>query len=258
VTALPDFHEREIVSGETHARSALNALCRGARNAPRSRPEAVSLKTRRSTLLQGLAALATALSFGMAFARAGDSAPSPRTAAADDVASLLAREPALAPRQGEDFSWITPDVVLGARPEQFGYDTLSRLGIGAVLSLRGEVDDDAAWLTRHRIAYKRVLVSDYEGPSNAQMADAVAWIRENVAAGRRVYVHCRAGIGRSATVVAGWLASERGWDERRAWGFVRARRPVVDRSDDQRASLARWVRTIRRPARRGLADFVGP
>jgi hypothetical protein len=217
----------------------------------------VSLKTPRSTL-RYLAALAVALSVGSAVARAGDSAPTPRSSAADDVTALLAREPALAPRPGEDLSWITPDVVLGAGPERFGYDTLSRLGIGAVLSLRAEVDDDAAWLASHRIAYKRVLVPDYKGPSDAQMADAVAWIRENVAAGRRVYVHCRAGIGRSATIVAAWLASERGWDDGRAWGFVRARRPVVDHTDDQRASLVRWVRTIRRPARQGLADLVGP
>src|SRR5262249_8731729 len=74
-----------------------------------------------------------------------------------------------------------------------------------------------------------------------QLREAVSWMREQVHAGRRVYVHCRAGIGRSATVVAAFLMEEYGLTADEAWRRVRSRRPIVLQTDDQRRSLDRFA-----------------
>jgi predicted protein tyrosine phosphatase len=55
---------------------------------------------------------------------------------------------------------------------------------------------------------------------------AAAAIRDRLAAGDRVVVHCLAGQQRSPAVVAAYLMEERGdWDVDQAISFVRARKP---------------------------------
>lgn len=47
--------------------------------------------------------------------------------------------------------------------------------------------------------------TDHFEPTVDDMATAVQFIAEHQAHGKRVYVHCRAGHGRSAAVVLAWL-----------------------------------------------------
>lgn len=151
----------------------------------------------------------------------------------NDVARLLGVP--LVPR-GPDF--VTRDVLLG--PELGSakdYDRLVKLGVGSVLDLRGEKSDDAAALAARDLHGKRIAVEDYHAPTPEQLREAVAWMRGEIAAGRRVYVHCAAGIGRSATVVAAFLMEEYGWSRDRAWGYVESRRPIVKQTDEQRDAL---------------------
>ncbi len=143
--------------------------------------------------------------------------------------------------RGPDF--VTRDILLGAEPGSTkDYDRLRSLGVTSVLDMRGEKADDREALDARGIRYKRVEVVDYEAPTPEQLREAVEWIRSEVAAGRRVYVHCRAGIGRSATVVAAFLMSEYGWTRERAWSFLESRRPIVRQTDGQRESLVSFER----------------
>lgn len=186
----------------------------------------------------------------------GDPAPVAATAPdpSSELRKFLEAHPEL-PRNEEILNWVTKDVVLGARMDVVGYDRLTRYGIGAVLSLQGEAEDDVAKLRERGIDYRRISVTDYTAPSQEQLREAVAWIDAEIAAGRRVYVHCRGGIGRSANVVAAWLMRANGWDDARAWEFLTARRPIVKQTDSQRAGLRAWSEseTIRRAALRERA-----
>jgi ADP-ribosylglycohydrolase len=58
-----------------------------------------------------------------------------------------------------------------------------------------------------RIEYLREPIRDHDVPAGPEIvARAIAMIDDALDAGHVVYLHCRAGIGRSATVVGCWLA----------------------------------------------------
>ena len=60
-----------------------------------------------------------------------------------------------------------------------------------------------------RIKYQRCAIVDQSVPGNvAQTQQILSDIRAALASGRRVYVHCRAGIGRTGLVVGCHLAEE--------------------------------------------------
>ncbi len=57
--------------------------------------------------------------------------------------------------------------------------------------------------------HKRSAVADCSVPYNvSQTKDVLASIRESLARGRKVYVHCRAGIGRTGLMVGCFLAED--------------------------------------------------
>jgi ADP-ribosylglycohydrolase/protein-tyrosine phosphatase len=62
-----------------------------------------------------------------------------------------------------------------------------------------------------RVEYLRQPIADHGVPEErAVMERILALVDGALAAGHIVYVHCRAGIGRSATVAGCWLAAQRG------------------------------------------------
>jgi ADP-ribosylglycohydrolase len=62
-----------------------------------------------------------------------------------------------------------------------------------------------------RVEYLRQSIPDHAVPQDrAVMERILQLVNDALAAGHVVYVHCRAGIGRSATVAGCWLAEQRG------------------------------------------------
>jgi len=50
-----------------------------------------------------------------------------------------------------------------------------------------------------------IPIRDFTAPTPEQLATAVAWIDQQLEAGRSTFVHCGGGRGRTGTVLAGWL-----------------------------------------------------
>jgi ADP-ribosylglycohydrolase len=100
-----------------------------------------------------------------------------------------------------------------------------------------------------RIEYMREPIRDHDVPADDErMAQVVDTVDAALEAGHVVYLHCRAGIGRSAMVAACWLASRAGagkdplpalqerWQESsrsRDW-------PTVPETREQAAFVRRW------------------
>jgi protein-tyrosine phosphatase len=93
----------------------------------------------------------------------------------------------------------------------------------------------AAGIEEHRLSltdYGRLPASELE----EAVTDVIAWLD----AGRRVYLHCRAGWQRSAAVAAGVVALREGIGIEDALDRVRQRKPSADPLPKQREDLLHW------------------
>jgi ADP-ribosylglycohydrolase len=106
-----------------------------------------------------------------------------------------------------------------------------------------------------RVEYLREPIRDHGVPSGPEtVARVIAMIDDALEAGHVVYLHCRAGIGRSATLAACWLANRGAapdpLDELQAlWQqSERSRRwPTVPETQEQADFVRTWSRRGRAP-----------
>ncbi len=147
------------------------------------------------------------------------------------------------------FAEIGDDLLMGAYPQDADdVAALSAAGVTAVFNLVQDVEYEladgrdacAAALGQAGMREQRVEVVDYGNllPGHIELATrtALAWLGE----GERVYVHCRAGMQRSATVAAAIVALREGVEPAEALDRVRARNPRANPLAHQRKDLLRW------------------
>jgi atypical dual specificity phosphatase len=104
----------------------------------------------------------------------------------------------------------------------------------------GERDAVGRALARHGIEERRLPVVDYGGLDVEQLDRAIGDVEAWLDSGRTVYLHCRAGWQRSATVAAGVVARREGIGVDEALRVVRERKPTAEPLAHQRAGLVRW------------------
>lgn len=144
--------------------------------------------------------------------------------------------------------WITPELALGPAFTSGDIPSLAREGVGAVVEVRSAPYDDEEALARRGILLRRVLVKDRHAPTQRQLQSAAQWALEQIAVGRKVYVHCRSGLGRSPCVATAILIAM-GYPLADAYAEVRARRPWLNLSESQWKALERFEkRMAARPA----------
>ena len=115
------------------------------------------------------------------------------------------------------------------------FDDLERLqgqGVRAVVNLRAERQDNQRRLRETCMEYLWLPVVDALPPTLEQIQQGVVWIEQQLQAGRIVYVHCAAGVGRSATLLACWYMYARGMRVPQVLRFIKTRRPQM--------ALTRW------------------
>lgn len=112
---------------------------------------------------------------------------------------------------------INDKISLGAIPlKNLGHlDAFAKNHIGAVLSLVEPHEATTSSLMSepvlkheweaHKIQYLNLPTPDMEAPTLDKIASAVGFIFKNACAGRKTYIHCKAGIGRSATIAICYL-----------------------------------------------------
>ena len=100
-------------------------------------------------------------------------------------------------------------------------DLLPDLGVSDVVRLNEEAYDTRA-LAAAGIAHHALVFPDCAEPPAAVVAAFLAVVD---AARGAVAVHCRAGLGRTGTLVAVWMMRSRGFTARAAMGWLRVMRP---------------------------------
>lgn len=139
--------------------------------------------------------------------------------------------------------WIEQDRLAGGmypRGESALTD-LGRQGISVLINLHKRPQDPEV-LARHGLTEVHLPVADFTPPTPEQLHEGVAAIDAALTAGRRVLVHCGAGLGRTGTLLSCYLVRH-GLSPDEAISQVRSKRPGSVETPDQEEA----VRSFSRP-----------
>lgn len=136
------------------------------------------------------------------------------------------------------YSRVTAQLYIGVQVRPLGLRALEAEGIATSLNLREEHDDRdfGVALKKHRY----VPIADNTAPSLDNLDEGVAFIRDAINSGEKVYVHCGSGVGRAPTMAAAYLISE-GSTVEEAVATITAARPFIRILPEQYARLEEYA-----------------
>ncbi|CAL0312526.1 unnamed protein product [Lupinus luteus] len=132
-----------------------------------------------------------------------------------------------------EFRWwdqVDEFLLLGAVPFPKDVPLLKQLGVGGVITLNEPYETlvPSSLYHAHGIDHLVIPTRDYLfAPSFADISRAVQFIHQNACCGKTTYVHCKAGRGRSTTIVLCYLVEYKHMTPVAALEYVRSRRPRV-------------------------------
>jgi protein-tyrosine phosphatase len=146
-----------------------------------------------------------------------------------------------------DFDAIDDTLIVGSAFRRDDIRFLVELGVRAVVSLQAEAADPEEALADVGIVCARIECEDFHAPTPAQTIAAVDAVEGFVAQGRRVYLHCFAGLQRSVTIAACCLIRRdpKRWNARTALERVGVRRRNACPTYEQKEAVLLFDRITR-------------
>lgn len=157
---------------------------------------------------------------------------------ASAVGEYIFREPG-APR---GFYWIVPGKLAGcpapgvSAPIDYDLSLLARVGITRLVTLT-ETDLDQDVLQRHHLTNVHLPIFDREAPTVRQTHMLLVRMQKFIEAGDVLAVHCKAGLGRTGTILAAWLIRDGGLTAADSMARLRRIEPGFIQSKEQEEFL---------------------
>lgn len=144
----------------------------------------------------------------------------------------------------ERFSWIIPGKLAAMeRPGSIcdpdeDIEFLKNAGIDIIINL------EEYERTYDEFRVKHIPIGDFKAPKLSDIEEFVEFVHNNVLKGKRVLVHCFAGMGRTNTMLASYLIFL-GTEPDRALELIRARRPYHAVNEEQIEALREYHYAIK-------------
>ncbi|GMH03353.1 hypothetical protein Nepgr_005192 [Nepenthes gracilis] len=132
-----------------------------------------------------------------------------------------------------EFRWwdqVDQFLLLGAVPFSKDVPRLKQLGVGGVITLSEPFETlvPPSLYQAYGIDHLVIPTRDYQyAPSLIDIDTALDFIHRNASSGRTTYVHCKAGRGRSPTIVICYLVKYKHMTPAAALELIRSKRPRV-------------------------------
>lgn len=141
-----------------------------------------------------------------------------------------------------EITWVTDNLAVGHAPMSYAHlEELKSQGLTAIMNLCAEFCDLHEIEEKHGFEVYYLPVHDEEAPDMVEMEKALAWLDEAVYLGKKVYIHCRHGIGRTGVVLNAYLL-RRGLGHKQAGKILKSLR-------SKPANFRQWW-TVRKYGRR--------
>jgi protein-tyrosine phosphatase len=102
--------------------------------------------------------------------------------------------------------WVTSQLATGPAPMSYDHlESLKSEGIDAIMNLCAEYCDLHSIESHKGFEVYYLPIQDEEAPQLQALEDALSWLDEAIYLGKKVYVHCRHGIGRTGTIISAYL-----------------------------------------------------
>jgi atypical dual specificity phosphatase len=140
----------------------------------------------------------------------------------------------------EVFTWIVRGQIAAmAMPEIRELDTLREMGVSLLVSAVPTLFNPEA-ARRAGLRQLHIPIEYCCAPTREDIRDFVDAVRDELADGGKVAVHCVGGIGRTGTLIASYLVSE-GMEPHEAIAFVRRRRRGSVENFAQETAVVGWA-----------------
>lgn len=145
-----------------------------------------------------------------------------------------------------EFHWwdeVDEFLLLGAVPFPSDVPRLKQLGVHGVITLNEPYETlvPSSLYHAHGIEHLVIPTRDYLfAPSCGDICRAVDFIHKNASSGKTTYVHCKAGRGRSTTVVLCYLVQHKQMTPNEAYEYVKLSRPRVRLASSQRQAVEEY------------------
>jgi atypical dual specificity phosphatase len=123
---------------------------------------------------------------------------------------------------------IDSHVIVGAYPFASDVASLRGEGVRAVVNTCEEYRGPIQQYAQHGIEQLHIPTTDFTHPCLADVETAVEFIQKYKLQNDTVYIHCKAGRARSATIAMCWLIKYRGMTAEEAQEHLLAARPHVN------------------------------
>jgi len=134
-----------------------------------------------------------------------------------------------------EMSEITPQLYCGGQHYPKGYDEMLERGITGIVNMREAYHSDVekGVAGPHHL---HLETRDNTPPKVEDLIEGAKFIRDQIADGGKVYVHCGVGVGRAPTMTAAYLITT-GMSPDEALHAIRKVRPFIHLTSKQRRVL---------------------
>lgn len=135
-------------------------------------------------------------------------------------------------------------LILGAIPFSSDIKKLNDIGVSCIINLCAESHGSLNLYRGYNMHYFHIPTIDFTCPSVASIDLGVSIIKKYIEEKKGVYVHCKAGRGRSVTIVYCWLVKFRNYSPEEAMKYLLSKRPHINKHIYKRLPVRKYLEGV--------------